>query len=193
MTTIMGSNQIEEGHGPATITLPQGTTIGIISAIYAPNATRNLTSFKDIRENGYHVHTSTNKDQEVLHIVQNSLEGIEIKETLFSYPLGFYVTTLQNFHLDTHRKTMTEIWQYRLGHPEITMFQKMIKVTRGIPPNIHVNSLLKRPCLACSKGKLVIRPSTSKTIYEMPKFLERLHANVCGPIDPPNGPFRFFS
>ena len=46
--------------------------------------------------------------------------------------------------------------------------------------------------MACSQGKLVLRPTVSKTIYEMSKFLERLHADMCGPIDPPSGPFRFF-
>lgn len=44
----MGSNHIEEGHGPTTITLPLGSVIQIRSTIYAPNATRNpnlLTNF----------------------------------------------------------------------------------------------------------------------------------------------------
>lgn len=105
MTSIMGSNQIEKGHGPTTITLPQGTIIHIKLAIYAPHATRNLISFKDIRENGYHIHTDTKKKQEVIHILQNTSNGIEIKERLFAYPLGFYITQLKVFHTDVSNKT----------------------------------------------------------------------------------------
>jgi hypothetical protein len=102
MTTIMGSDQIEEGHGPATITLPRGTSIHIRSAIYAPNATKNLISFKDIWENGYHIQTSTDNSQEAIHIVQQTPHGMEIKETIFAYPLGFYVTQLNAFHSSTN-------------------------------------------------------------------------------------------
>ena len=105
----MGSNQIEEGHGPATITLPQGTTIHIKSAVYAPNATRNLISFRDIRENGYHIHTSQDQNQEVIHIVTNTSDGMLIKETLFAYPLGFYVTQLNAFHSTIHDTSLYDV------------------------------------------------------------------------------------
>jgi hypothetical protein len=37
-----------------------------------------------------------------------------------------------------------------------------------------------------------LRPSPSTTIEKIPPFLERIHANVHGPVDPPNGPFRFY-
>ena len=191
MTTITGSNQIEQGHGPAIITLPHGTTIHIKSAVYAPNATRNLISFKDIRENGYHIHTSKDKNQEVIHIVKNTSDGMLIKETLFAYPLGFYVTQLNAFHSNINDTSLYDLWHSRLGHPGMTMFQKMKRVTHGIPQNTRPTNL-HQPCMACSQGKLILRPSVSKTIHEMPKFLERVHADVCGPIEPPSGPFRFF-
>lgn len=96
MTTIMGSNQIEEGHGSAIITLPHSMVIHIKLSIYAPNATRNLISFKDIKENGYHIHTNTNKDQEFITILQDTCNGMQIKETfIVRLPLGLlcYSTT----------------------------------------------------------------------------------------------------
>jgi len=36
LNTIDGPSQLEEGHGPATIRMPQGTLIEIASAIYSP-------------------------------------------------------------------------------------------------------------------------------------------------------------
>lgn len=86
MTTIMGNDQIEEGHGPATIILPQDIVIRIKSVIFAPNATMNLISFKDIRVNGYHIHTNTEKTQEVIHIVSNTDNGMEIKKLFLHTP-----------------------------------------------------------------------------------------------------------
>lgn len=66
----------------------------------------------------------------------------------------------------------------------------MKKITRGIPEK--AKSTLNEQCLACSQGKLTLRPAVSKTINNIPKFLERIHADVCGPIEPQSGPFRFF-
>ena len=47
-------------------------------------------------------------------------------------------------------------------------------------------------CAACSKGKLIIRPSFTKVTFESPAFLERIQGDICGPIHPPSGPFRYF-
>ena len=47
-------------------------------------------------------------------------------------------------------------------------------------------------CEACSQGKLIVRPSINKIMSESPVFLERIHGDICGPIHPPCGPFRYF-
>ena len=47
-------------------------------------------------------------------------------------------------------------------------------------------------CAACSKGKLIIRPSFTKATFESPAFLERIQGDICGPIHSPSGPFRYF-
>ena len=41
------------------------------------------------------------------------------------------------------------------------------------------------PCVACSQGKLIVRPSHTKVKFESPIFLERVHGDICGPIHPP--------
>jgi hypothetical protein len=48
------------------------------------------------------------------------------------------------------------------------------------------------PCAECSQGKLVVKPSPSKVIVESPSFLQRVQGDICGPIHPPCGPFRYF-
>ena len=47
-------------------------------------------------------------------------------------------------------------------------------------------------CVACSKGKLITTHSPTKVITESPRFLERVQGDICGPIDPPSGPFKYF-
>jgi hypothetical protein len=39
---------------------------------------------------------------------------------------------------------------------------------------------------------LIIRPSKNKIENESPLFLERIQGDICGPISPPCGPFRYF-
>jgi hypothetical protein len=71
------------------------------------------------------------------------------------------------------------------------MYHRIIKDTIGVPNDVHPSSLTQ-PCLACSQGKLIIQPSISKTPMSIPPFLHQLKADVCGPVDPPSGPFCFF-
>jgi hypothetical protein len=48
------------------------------------------------------------------------------------------------------------------------------------------------PCTVCFKGKLVIKPSPSKVIVESLSFLQRIQWDICKPIHPPYGSFRYF-
>jgi hypothetical protein len=47
-------------------------------------------------------------------------------------------------------------------------------------------------CTACAEGKLILRPSYLKVKNESLKFLERIQGDICGPIQPLSGPFRYF-
>lgn len=115
----------------------------------------------------------------------------QIKETLFTYTLGFNVTQLQAFHIQTQIKSLNELWHARLGHPRLSMFQRIIKDTRDLPSNVFPSSL-KKFCISCSQRKLITRPFPSKTINKILDFLERLQTQVCGLVYPPNGTFWFF-
>jgi hypothetical protein len=47
-------------------------------------------------------------------------------------------------------------------------------------------------CTACATGKLILRPSYLKIKAEPLKFLERIQGDICRPIMPTSGPFRYF-
>lgn len=47
-------------------------------------------------------------------------------------------------------------------------------------------------CCACVQGKMITWPSIWKLPQELPPMLERLHGDICGPINPISGPFRYF-
>jgi hypothetical protein len=47
-------------------------------------------------------------------------------------------------------------------------------------------------CTACATGKLIIKPSYLKIRNESLNFLERIQGDICGPIQPLSGPFRYF-
>jgi hypothetical protein len=47
-------------------------------------------------------------------------------------------------------------------------------------------------CTACATEKLILRPSSLKIQAEPLKFLERIQGDICGPIQPLSGPFRYF-
>jgi transposase InsO family protein len=47
-------------------------------------------------------------------------------------------------------------------------------------------------CVSCAKGKLIAKPSFLKLKAESSSFLQRLQGDICGPINPLSGPFRYF-
>ena len=58
--------------------------------------------------------------------------------------------------------------------------------------NGYISSHNHYNCIACTQGKFITRPSSLKVDSDPPKFLEHIKGDICGPIDPPSGPFRYF-
>ena len=85
------------------------------------------------------------------------------------------------------------IWHECLGHPGLSMMRRIINNFLGHPLKIQ-KILMPNDynCVACSQGKLIIKPSFTKVEYESPTFLEHIQGDICGPIHPPSGPFRYF-
>ncbi|CAL8994471.1 unnamed protein product, partial [Prunus brigantina] len=73
------------------------------------------------------------------------------------------------------------------------MMRRIITNSKGHPLlTKHITVSSDNLCQACSQGKLVIRPSQPKVDVESPSFLQRIQGDICGPIHPPCGPFRYF-
>ena len=85
------------------------------------------------------------------------------------------------------------LWHDHLGHPSATMMRRIIHNTKRHPLK-DTKVLLSKDYNyeACSQGKLIIKPSITKVDLESPLFLQRIQGNICGPIQPPSGPFRYF-
>ena len=116
--------------------------------------------------------------------------------TLFS---GLYWTKISA--IEAHfivKKKFTDfntfvLWHDRLGHPGSKMMRRIIENSNG-----HSLKDLKKilngefSCTACYQGKLIVRPSPTKVEIKFRAFLEHIHGDICGPIHPPSGSFRYF-
>ena len=85
------------------------------------------------------------------------------------------------------------LWNDNLGHPGSSMMRRIIKQSHGHPlKNQKILLPDEFSCDPCSQGKLIVRSSFNKIMFESLVFLERIHGDICGPIHPPCGPFRYF-
>ena len=73
--TIAGRNATIVGSGRATIVLPMGTQITIEDALLYPDSKRTLLSYRDIRQNGFHIETRDDNNEEILLVTKNSGYG----------------------------------------------------------------------------------------------------------------------
>ena len=58
LTTISGSSNLIERYENTHIMLSNGTILTIKKALYSPRSGRTLLSFRDIRDNKYHLETT---------------------------------------------------------------------------------------------------------------------------------------
>ena len=100
---------------------------------------RNLLSFKDIRQNGYHVETSNKNNIENLYITFIASHKKRILETLPVFSFGLYYTHIRVIETYTTMNPkfinldMFTIWHDRLGHPGSIVMRKIIEYAHGHP------------------------------------------------------------
>ena len=73
--TIAGRDAMIVGTGRATIVLPMGTHITIENALLYPDSKRTLLSYKNIRQNGFHIETGDDNNEEFLLITKDNGYG----------------------------------------------------------------------------------------------------------------------
>ena len=197
--TISGLSNIIEGFGEAMILLPNKTRLIIKDALFSPKSNRNLISFKDIRLNGYHLETNEINEDEYLYVTRQKDGSKTILERFKGLPSGLYHTYIQPveanmiMHQKCHSLLKFKLWHNRLGHPGSAMMHRIMSQSSGHNlKNLKILQKSDYSCLSCFQGKLITRPSLLKVGLESPSFLERIHGDICGPIHPASGPFRYF-
>ena len=167
--------------------------------MYSSKSSRNLLSFKDIRYNGYHIETN-NEDSEKFLYITSIVSGQKlILEKLSIFSFGLYYTTMRTIETNVaiHQRCLDPmifmLWHDCLEHPGSIMMRRIIENSHGHPlKNQKILLPSDYPCNACFQGKLITKPSHSKIVVECPSFLEIIQGDICGPIHPPCGPFKYF-
>ena len=138
-------------------------------------------------------------NERYLYITTMNADKKTMHEKLPTLSFGLYFSNIDI--VESHavvNKRFTEsndfiIWHDRLGHPDYNMIRKIIENSHGHTlKNQKILQSKKFSCAACSQGKLVIKPSTAKVEIESPAFLERIQGDICGPIHPAYGPFKYY-
>ena len=94
VNTISGPADLIEGSDRAMILLPNNTKICIRDALYSSRSQRNLLSFKDIRCNGYHIETISDKNIEYLCITSHDsgqkliMEKLRVLSSMLTVKFG---------------------------------------------------------------------------------------------------------
>ena len=199
VNTISGSSNLIEGSRRANIMLPKGTKFYINDALYSSKSRKNLLSFKDISHNGYHIEINNESNEEYLYITSMVSGQKLILEKMFIFSSGLYYTTMRTIETNViiHQKcsdpNIFMLWHNRLGHPGSIMMHRIIENSHKHPLKNHkILSPSDYPYNAYSQGKLIIRPSLSKIAVESPSFLKKIQGDICGPIHPPCGSFKYF-
>jgi hypothetical protein len=73
--TIAGRDATIVGSGRATIVLLMGTQITIEDALLYSDSNRTLLSYRDIYQNGFHIETHDDNNEEILLVTKNSKYG----------------------------------------------------------------------------------------------------------------------
>ncbi|KAM1233222.1 hypothetical protein ACFX2J_002950 [Malus domestica] len=94
LTTLSCSSNLIEGYGKTSIMVSNGTILTIKEALYSPHSGRTLLSFRDIKDNKYHLETTEDHGSEFLCITSYEYGQKHIHEKLECLPSGLYITTI---------------------------------------------------------------------------------------------------
>jgi hypothetical protein len=172
-----------------------GTQIQIKEALLYPESTRTLSSFRDIRANGFHVETTEENGKKYLYIIKYGEYDKEVIEKFPSLESGLYYTKISAPAVHTSLKTVFRhselffLWHYRLGHPSLRMMRNIINNSQE--RDINVKHFPNQEDFVCH-GKIDSETIPLKVKDEIPAFLERIQGDICGPIQPLSGPFQYF-
>jgi hypothetical protein len=180
----------------ATIIIPMGTQVTIENTLLYLDSTHTLLIYRDIHKNELHIVTHEENNKESLLITKTNGDGYDILERIASLPSELYYTYIKPIPHVAYKVIFQsvdafQIWHDRLGHPGLGMMRKIIGNCTG-------HNLSKFPkisdfiCTTCATGKLLLRPSPLKIHIETLKFLQRIQGDICGPIQPISGPFKYF-
>ena len=122
-----------------------------------------------------------------------------ILKKLRSLECGLYLTTINTvesyaiLNPKFSNSPLIVLWHERLGHPCTSMLRRILHQSNGHSlTNGYISSHNHYNFIACNQGKFITRPSSLKVNSDPPQFLERIQGDICGTIDPPSGPFRYF-
>ena len=187
--TISDHVNLIKGFSKATIIPPKGTKLQIEDALYYNKSSRNLLSFKYICRNGYHIETMNHDANEYLLITSIIFGQKCILEQLPSLSCGLYQTTIrfiESYAVMNQKFNDSNaflLWHERLGHPKISMMRRIIQNSNGYPlTSRQILVIDGYTFAACSKGKLINKPSFTNVTFESPAFLERIQGDIYGPI-----------
>ncbi|KAM2555553.1 hypothetical protein TB2_019544 [Malus domestica] len=155
LTTLSGPSNLIEGYRKARIMLSNGTTLTIKETLYSPRSRRTLLSFRDIRDNKYHLETTENNGSEFFCITSYEYGQKHIHEKLERPSSGLYITTIRSIEAHSVADPMLEfqdtllLWHDRLGHPRHDMMRCILKSSHRhkLHPYVGVP-----PCKVCSLG-----------------------------------------
>lgn len=193
LVTITGSRNLRFREGRARVVLPGGFPLSIERAMYAPDAPRSLISYRDLRANGIHASTVDGEGDDYDDAIELRKDK-RVLTRVIPGPTGLYALPIM---ADAPRECnlavlpKAQLWHKRLGHPGTTLFRRMVPILTG--HNLSPADTDKvAECLACIQGKFQKAASRSQLPTELPQPLQRLHGDICGPIEPHSGPFSYF-
>ncbi|TQD93896.1 hypothetical protein C1H46_020510 [Malus baccata] len=108
LTTLSSSSNLIEGYGKARIMLSNGTILTIMEVLYSPRSGRTLLSFRDIRDNQYHIETTEDNGSDFLCITSYEYGQKRIHEKLEGLPNGLYITTIRGIEAHSVANPMPE-------------------------------------------------------------------------------------
>jgi hypothetical protein len=157
--TVAGRDATIVGSGRATIVLLMGTQITIEDALLYSNSNRTLLSYRYICQNGFHIETHDDNNEDILLVTKNSKYGKQIVEKIPSFPSGLYYTYIKPIPHVAYKVIFQHVdafktWHEHLGHPGIGMMRKIISNSNG--HELNTAKFPKSSDFMCESSSLVL-------------------------------------